>query len=286
MIIKRIFNNNVVLVEKEDRAEMVIMGKGIAFQKKTGDVLDERLIEKTFILKTKELSDKLSKLLSEIPTKYLELTDQIVTMAEEHLKCNLSENIYLTLTDHISYSITRTGEGMPIKNALLWEIQRFYKREFDAGLRALDIIESATGVKLPEDEAGFIALHFVNASQDGHDMQETIAMTKIVNDILNIVKYDFGIEFDSSTLSYTRFVTHLKYFVYRSFRNELVSSEDDFLFEQLKRKFPKVYQCTGKINDYLKKVHQFELSKEEMVYCMLHIRRVTSREENLNTTEE
>lgn len=279
MIIKRIFNNNVVLVEKDNRTEMVIMGKGVAFQKKTGEVLDESLIEKTFVLETRELAAKLSELLSEIPTKYLELTDQIVTLAEQQLQHKLSNNIYLTLTDHISYSITRIGEGMQIKNALLWEIQRFYKKEFAVGLNALNIIESVTGVKLPEDEAGFIALHFVNAAQDGHEMQETIAVTKIVKDVLNIVKYDYGIEFNEDSLSYTRFVTHLKYFVYRSLRNELLHEEDDFLFEQLKGKFPKTYHTTRKIQKYLHKSHHIELTKEEMVYCMLHIRRVTSREE-------
>lgn len=162
------------------------------------------------------------------------MTDQIVTLAEQQLQHKLSNNIYLTLTDHISYSITRIGEGMQIKNALLWEIQRFYKKEFAVGLKALHIIESVTGVTLPEDEAGFIALHFVNAAQGGHEMQETIAVTKIVKDVLNIVKYDYGIEFNEDSLSYTRFVTHLKYFVYRSLRNELLHEEEDFLFEQLK----------------------------------------------------
>lgn len=279
MIIKRIFNNNVVLVEKENHTEMVIMGKGVAFQKKTGQVIDDSLIEKTFVLETRELAAKLSELLSEIPTMYLELTDQIVTLAEQQLQHKLSNNIYLTLTDHISYSIIRIGEGMQIKNALLWEIQRFYKKEFDVGLKALDIIKAVTGVKLPEDEAGFIALHFVNAAQDGHEMQETIAVTKIVKDVLNIVKYDYGIDFKEDSLSYTRFVTHLKYFVYRSLRKELLHTEDDFLFEQLKGKLPKTYQTTKKIREYLHKSHHIELTKEEMVYCMLHIRRVTSREE-------
>ena len=40
MIIKKVLNNNVVLSEK-DNHEIVIMGKGIAFGKRVGDLLDK-----------------------------------------------------------------------------------------------------------------------------------------------------------------------------------------------------------------------------------------------------
>ena len=45
----------------------------------------------------------------------------------------------------------------------LWEIRRFYSREYQIGQYALQMIRERLQVDLPEDEAGFIALHFINA---------------------------------------------------------------------------------------------------------------------------
>ena len=41
MKVVRVFNNNAVLVENEANEEMVLIGKGIAFAKKTGDLINE-----------------------------------------------------------------------------------------------------------------------------------------------------------------------------------------------------------------------------------------------------
>lgn len=61
------------------------------------------------------------------------------------------------VTDHCHFAIERYKQGMVIRNVLLWEIKRLYQNEFALGLEALDIIEQRLGVRLPEDEAGFIA---------------------------------------------------------------------------------------------------------------------------------
>ena len=47
MIIKKIFNNNVVLAKEKNKDEIIAMGCGIAFKKRSGDILDKDLIEKT-----------------------------------------------------------------------------------------------------------------------------------------------------------------------------------------------------------------------------------------------
>ena len=50
MIIKRILNNNVVTtIDEKSKREKVIMGRGIAFQKRNGDMVDGLKIEKVFI---------------------------------------------------------------------------------------------------------------------------------------------------------------------------------------------------------------------------------------------
>jgi beta-glucoside operon transcriptional antiterminator len=40
MKIAKVLNNNVVVVQDERRREQVVMGRGLAFQKRPGDALD------------------------------------------------------------------------------------------------------------------------------------------------------------------------------------------------------------------------------------------------------
>ncbi len=48
MQVKRIFNNNIILANDVDH-EVVIMGRGIGFQKHPKDQVDEKKIEKKFM---------------------------------------------------------------------------------------------------------------------------------------------------------------------------------------------------------------------------------------------
>ncbi|MEK4741072.1 MULTISPECIES: BglG family transcription antiterminator LicT [unclassified Bacillus (in: firmicutes)] len=282
MRIHKILNNNVVCTMKDNETEVVLMGRGLGFQKKVGDTIDESKIEKTFVLETKELLEKLARLLTEIPVQNLEITERIIRFAKTVLPGELSDYIYLTLTDHLSFALTRHKEGMDLKNTLLWEVKRFYQKEFEIGLQALHIIEEETGFRLSEDEAGSIALHFVNAQQGEPAMQQTVAMTKIVQDILNVVKYHYKMNLDENSFNYSRFVTHLRYFAQRLMQKELNSADDDFLYEQVKSKYHEAYCCTEKIEAYLRKAHNSHLSKDEKVYVTLHIHRVTKRNELSN----
>ncbi|PEN06946.1 transcription antiterminator BglG, partial [Bacillus wiedmannii] len=53
MRIHKILNNNVVCTMKDNETEVVLMGRGLGFQKKVGDAIDESKIEKTFVLETR-----------------------------------------------------------------------------------------------------------------------------------------------------------------------------------------------------------------------------------------
>ena len=164
MIINKVLNNNVVTIISENSEEAVVMGRGIAFQKKKGDEIDESKIEKIFVLENKSINEKLLTLVNDIPAKYLEVAENIIKYAENKLGTKLNENIYLTLTDHISFAISRAEKNLEIKNAMLWDIKRLHKVEFEIGIHALKIIEENLNFELPEDEAASIAMHILNVN--------------------------------------------------------------------------------------------------------------------------
>ncbi|ADO58147.1 MULTISPECIES: PRD domain-containing protein [Paenibacillus] len=277
MIIEKVLNNNVLLTKNDKGKEVIVMGRGISFKKVAGDPVDDHKIDKIFMLNENEFTARLTELLNDIPVSHLEVVNEIVTHAAEVLDTELSDNIYLTLTDHIHFAIQREEKGLALKNAMLYEIKRFYKKEFAVGLDALQKIENTLGVKLGEDEAGFIALHMVNARIDGNEMKATLKMTEIVQHILNIITYHYGIVLDESSFSYSRFLTHLQYFAMRVIRKEVIHSGEEFLYNQVKQTYTEAFACTQKINEYLEKTYDQYLSKDEYVYLTIHIHRVTER---------
>ena len=275
MIIKKIFNNNAILAKDSDKHEFVVMGSGVGFKKSVGEKIDESLIEKTFILKQKDASEKFKLLLEDIPSEYVSLCYDIIEYAKNILSAELSDYIYVTLTDHISYALKLFDEGLNRPNPLIWEIKKFYTKEYEIGLKSLEFIEDETGKKLPEDEACNIALHLINAqvNNTGGKVEDIAKQTKMIQDILNIVKYTYNIPLDEKSLNYERFVTHLRFFFQRLSKNQEVEAEDDFLLKQVKVKYKKAYDCMLKIEVYLEK----ELSDEEKLYLTIHIQRVTQR---------
>lgn len=97
---------------------------------------------------------------------------------------------------------------------MIWEIKKFYPKEFQIGLKALELIEDELNKKLPDDEAGNIALHLINAQINSsfNKVENVAEQTKKIHDILNIVMYTYGITLDEKSISYERFITHLRFF--------------------------------------------------------------------------
>lgn len=57
MKIEKVFNNNTVATLSKDKVEMIVTGPGIGFQKKIGDELDERKVEKRYLIEDSQKDD-------------------------------------------------------------------------------------------------------------------------------------------------------------------------------------------------------------------------------------
>lgn len=85
MKIAKVINNNVISVVNEQGKELVVMGRGLAFQKKSGDDVDEARIEKVFTLDNKDVSEKFKTLLYDIPIECMEVSEEIISYAKLQL---------------------------------------------------------------------------------------------------------------------------------------------------------------------------------------------------------
>ena len=284
MIVEKVLNNNVVVsIDPTTRKEVILMGSGIAFNKKPGQLIDTKRIEKTFIVDDENLGNKIKKLINQIPEGIFELTDEIITHAIVELNVELDKQVYVSLADHISFAVKRFKNGITIKNELLSEIRRVHRKEFRVSLWAVDYINKKLDVQLPEDEAGFIALHFVNASYKETTMK-SVESTNIIKNILNIIKYHFSIELDEDDLNYDRLLTHLKYFAKRIVNNNQYNSTDSNFAKVISSTYPEAYGCAIKIGEYISINNNYEVNDDELVYLTMHIQRVISvaREKKYN----
>lgn len=277
MKVDKVINNNLVRSHNEDNIEILIMGCGLGFKKKPGDVIDCSLIEKIYTIEDNKTSNQLIELLSSIPQEHIRTANAIVSYAKNELDCKLNDSIYIALTDHLNYAIQRHQQGIHLKNALLWEIKKYYSREYAIGEKSLAIIDKQLGIQLPKDEAGYIALHLASASMEARDMEQTTDTMKMIQNILQIVKYHFHMELDESCLHYERFLTHLKFFAQRIMLNNDIDGDDDTIINTIRNQYKEEYKCALKIGEYVKNNYYKTLTDAELVYLTVHIKRVTMK---------
>ncbi len=273
MVIQKVINNNVISAYDVNQQEIVIMGKGIGFKAHTGELIDESKIEKVFRIENEKLSRQFQELLENIPLEHMQLTSDIISYAIKNLNVQLNQNIYITLTDHINFAIQRQSQGIQLKNALLWETKRFYHQEYLMGKYAVDLLNEKLGTEFTEDEAGFIALHFVNAEYNT-TINDTFEMTNMIQKILELVRLEMGIEFDEESLHYERFITHLKFLAQRLYRHELLKDEEIEFARMMENKYPKEYECSKHIAEYIEKEYGSRIASEEIMFLAIHIKRV------------
>ncbi len=278
MIIYKILNNNVVLILDENDKEQIVMGRGIAYKKRVGDEIEENMVDKVFTLSDKNMTNKFTELLKDMPLDYVEVADEIIKYAKLQLGKRLNDNLIISLSDHIKTAVERHLDGINMKNFLLWDIKRFYKDEFVIGLEALKIIEKRIDVDLPEDEAGFIAIHIANSLMD-ESLTNMYDITKVMQEILNIVKYNLSITFDEESVYFYRFVTHIKFFSQRLITGKTFDDEnDDNLLDIIKVKYQDSYKCVNKISEFIYKKYNYVISNEEKLYLTIHIAKILSKQ--------
>ncbi|EKS4343039.1 BglG family transcription antiterminator LicT [Clostridium sporogenes] len=277
MKIVKVMNNSLILARDENDKEILVMGKGLGFRRKSGEEIDVDKIEKIFVLKNETNTKEYVKLIEETPNEYIEITNDIIQYASKKLGGKLNDQIFITLIDHISYALTRYKKNITLQNRLLWELKKFYPEEFKIGKYAVEYINDNLNVNLPEEEAGNIAFHFVNAQTDEAVMQNTMLTIKMLKDIFNIIQYKFNITIDKDSLNYSRFLTHLQFFVQRLLDDTLIESKETFIFEQIIKEYPEEVKCAKLIGEYVKKILNKKISNDELLYLTIHLVRIVEK---------
>lgn len=269
--IYKVLNNNAAII-KEDGQEKIVMGPGIAFQKGKNDTIPSNKVEKIFTIH--EENEKFKQILETLPEEHIEAAEEIISYAEGQLSAPLSDHIHIALVDHLSFAIERIRKGFVIQNKLLNEIKALYKKEYEIGLWAIDLVKEKLKVELPDDEAGYIALHIHTAKMDAENMQKTLKYTNIIKELIGKIECCFNQKIDENSISYQRLVTHLRYAINRLESNEAFHVMDDDMLYFIRQKYPESYRCAAGLADYVKTEYDLHLPESEVGYITLHVQRL------------
>lgn len=273
MVIEKIINNNVVSSRDEAGFETVVMGRGLGFGKKKGEKIEEDKIDKIFRIEDKDSLKKFKKLIADLPIEYLQVSTDIISYAKKKLGVQLNQNVYLTLTDHISFAIERFKQGMLFNNALNHEIKRFYPLEYQIGEYSLDFIEKNLNIRLPEDEASSIAIHLLNAELH-IEVKDAMKIIILMRDILGKLNEEIA-ALNNDCIEKDSFMSFLKLLCLRLMTEKPQKEDGDpLLLNFVKQNDEKLFSLIEKIGVYIFEKYGCTVTEEEKLYFTLQIKRV------------
>lgn len=268
-------NNNVALVKNEQGEQAVVMGLGIVFRKKKGDLIRPEQVEKIFSLKTEESKENFLMLLKNIPLDILTVTYNMIDKLVQNHQFPVQEYLYVTLTDHVYSAYQKLLKGT-YQESRLPDISKEYVTEFSMAREAVEILSNKLSVNFPDDEIGRMALHFINAKGDYEisSNQEESARKRV----LELVEEELsrnGIRRNAENSNlYDRLMIHLTYLI-----NRLQTSQQDEtslvnMEDFVKSDYPKAFRIGQAIHRILEQEFKLDLSRSERVYLVLHIQRL------------
>ncbi len=276
MKVIKALGNNMILCKDEMGKESICQGKGIGFQKRKDDPVDESLIERRFVPSSEAESLHFQQLFSEIPEEFWGIAEQVVQYSRTQYGLKVSDKVILPICDHMAGCVDRYRKGVALSNPMLWDIKRVYSNEYQVGLYALSLLKQYFGIEMRDDEAAFLAYHFVNAELGNVEAVSPDEVAKLIGSVVDIVQEAFQVKLDETDWNYQRFITHLKFFAKRVLtRNGYEEPEENELYDELSMRYKRINNCVELIVNFVLIEYHYELSSDERLYLLIHIQRVT-----------
>lgn len=273
--IKKALNNNVIIGLHDEIGEVVIIGKGVGFNRQKDDVISGEAIEKLFVLKNEKEKENYIKLLPFVEDDLHQAIISSIDYIKTRTKSVLNEHIHVGLTDHLMFAVSRLATGMEMKNPFLIETKTLYPFEYDIAKEVVAIIESKTGVHLPEGEIGFIALH-IHSAMLNKDLSEVNQHSQLVSHIVNMIEEQLDIKIDKDSIDYMRLVRHIRFTIERVNTGEKVE-EPIKISSLLKEEYPVCYNLSWKLIKIMQQKLKKPVFSAEAVYLTMHLQRLQNK---------
>lgn len=264
------FNNNVVLA-KQHGTEKILIKKGIGFSAKAGDRIPaETDFERVFVIENPETSRKFNQLISGIDHQLVGLCEEVLHLICSATAENLDEEMHIRLTDHIAFTVLRLQRNDRIDNPFLIEIETLYSKEMKIAREAIAMLGKALNLQIPDEEAGFIALH-IHSLKSKDKLSNAIKYAYICNSALEIIEDELGIEIDRKSIDYARFASHVRYAVERVLKNIAIKNE---LLPSIRKIYKDSFRLAKMVAAMMEEELYAKVPEAEVGYLTMHIERL------------
>lgn len=267
--ITKTLNNNVIICTS-DNHEVVLIGKGIWFNKKVGMTLDDSAsIEKVYKLEQKQQKEHYQTLVEMGEDHVVQAVIESVNIISDAAIRTDDKSLVVALTDHIIFAYKRLKQNQVISNPFAIETQHLYSDAYQIAKQVINNLNQTLDVYFPEDEIGFIALHIASNSED-LSMHDISVINKLISKIMTIIETDLNHEIDKTTIQYQRFIRHIQFLIYRLTKGENVAAQDNFI-SMVKQLYPQCFNTAYKILKMIQRQFDVIIDESEIVYLALHI---------------
>ncbi len=269
----KVFNNNVVLANHLG-TEKVLIKKGIGFSNKAGDKIPaDTEFERIFAIENPEIGSKFNQLINRVDHELIGICEEILHMICEETGEKLDEEIHIRLTDHIAFTVFRIQNDDKIDNPFMVEIETLYEKEVEIAEQAIELLEETLGIRIPHEEAGFIALH-IHSLKTKDSLSNTVKYVYICNSAAEVIEDELGIEIDRKSIDYARFASHIRYAVERILKKVEIKNE---LLPAIRKTYKHSYRLARLVGRMMEQELYASVPDEEIGYLTLHIERLKTQ---------
>ena len=257
-IAKTLNHNSFIGVEEGNNREYLVMGKGIAFGKKTGQRVQPG--DDTRIYSLTEMTERgnARTIVQGVSPLSLELASAVLDEAEKEFG-KIDRSIVFPMADHLDFAVRRIQNGEQISNPLTDDIRVMFYKEYKVASCIRELLKERLQIEIDEHEIGYLALHVHSAIVE-ENVSQAMEVARAVRESISLVEHITGHTIDVMSLSYNRMMK--------------VNLND-----YMSVKFPKAFQAAKRICEEMEKRLKLPMEEIEIGYLAMHIERIMDREE-------
>lgn len=268
-IVIKALNNNMVFV-KEYGVEKILLAKGIGFNRKAGDIIDENLkIDKIFSIEDENNQQNLKEVYSRVDGEFIAVCEEAIAEICEELGEDLNESIHIGLIDHLALAMKRLKNKEEITNPFIVEIETLYNVEFEMAKKITNKIQKKYKIKFPKGEIGFITLH-IHSARKGKKLSNTIKYSYLSNKIVEHIENVFNAKINKKSLDYARFLSHIRFTIERVLTDVILKND---LIDVIKKSYPESYRVAEDSAKIIEQTLNKKVIEDEIAYIAMHIER-------------
>ena len=259
-IAKTLNHNSFIGVEEENNREYLVMGKGIAFGKKTGQRVQPGDDARIYSLTEMTERGNARTIVQGVSPLSLELASAVLDEAEKEFG-KIDRSIVFPMADHLDFAVRRIQNGEQISNPLTDDIRVMFYKEYKVASCIRELLKERLQIEIDEHEIGYLALHVHSAIVE-ENVSQAMEVARAVR--------------ESISLSYNRMMNHIRYMVARAVSGEKLKVN---MNDYMSVKFPEAFRAAKRICEEMEKRLKLPMEEIEIGYLAMHIERIMDREE-------